>query len=150
MLTRSIAIALSMTLAAPALTATSPAMAQSSRKLLPAQAPKEGEQKRSEEHAAPKGSTPREVKSRQTTPKLTEAKREAPEQVNAHRADHGRDWHRRGGTVPKAYRGHVVSDWQKHGLRRPDERHRWVKVDGDYLLIATKSGLVAAIVAAAR
>ena len=68
------------------------------------------------------------------------------------RGGHARDrnWHRRGGHVPASYRGRFVSDWSHRGLRRPPHGQRWVHVDNDYVLISTATGIIASIVAASR
>ncbi len=72
--------------------------------------------------------------------------------VKEKRGGHARDrnWHRRGGHVPAAYRGRVVSDWSHRGLRRPPHGERWVRVDNDYVLISAATGIIASIVAANR
>lgn len=53
-------------------------------------------------------------------------------------------------------KGHRVSHWQRraavrdyyrHGLRRPQPGHQWVKVDNDYLLISLATGVIVGIVA---
>ena len=69
-----------------------------------------------------------------------------------HRQDSHRSeaWRHRGGRLPTSYRRQAVSDWHRHGLRRPPAGHRWVRVGNDYVLIATTSGLIAGIVAATR
>lgn len=41
-----------------------------------------------------------------------------------------------------------VSDYKRHGLRKPGRDQRWVKVDNQYVLISVVSGLIAGIVAA--
>jgi Ni/Co efflux regulator RcnB len=56
-------------------------------------------------------------------------------------------WHT-GRALPPSYRGHVVRDYRHHGLRAPRPGQRWVKVDRQYLLINSVSGMIAAIVAA--
>ncbi|MBX3598527.1 MAG: RcnB family protein [Rhizobiaceae bacterium] len=53
-----------------------------------------------------------------------------------------------GKRVPHWQRKHVVRDYRHHGLRRPAPGQHWVKVDNDYLLIATASGIIASIIAA--
>ncbi|MER0237226.1 RcnB family protein [Fulvimarina sp. MAC8] len=60
-----------------------------------------------------------------------------------------RRWHR-GRALPSAYRGHVVSDWRSHGLGRPHDGQRWVRVDNEYLLISAATGVIASIIASAR
>jgi len=68
------------------------------------------------------------------------AVRHAPPRVQRHRwarGQHYRDWRRHS----------AVRDYHRHGLRRPARGQHWVKVNNDYLLVATATGLIAAIVA---
>ncbi|MCY0389427.1 RcnB family protein [Robbsia sp. Bb-Pol-6] len=57
------------------------------------------------------------------------------------------DWHK-GGRVPADYRGgqYVVDDWHAHQLRQPPRGYHWVNVNGDYVLVAMASGLIAQII----
>lgn len=57
------------------------------------------------------------------------------------------DWHR-GGRVPADYRGdqYVVNDWHAHQLHQPPRGYHWVDVNGDYVLMAVTSGLIAQII----
>ena len=48
----------------------------------------------------------------------------------------------RGDRLPSRYRGYNV-DWRSHHLPHPPRGHRWVRVNGDYLLIAIASGVIA-------
>lgn len=48
----------------------------------------------------------------------------------------------RGERLPSRYRGYHV-DWRSHHLPHPPRGHRWVRVNGDYLLIAIASGVIA-------
>jgi Ni/Co efflux regulator RcnB len=54
-----------------------------------------------------------------------------------------RDW-RRGVMVEPAYRGdrYWVTDWQARHLYAPPRDHRWLYVNGDYILVAIASGLI--------
>ncbi|MHA3051462.1 RcnB family protein [Acinetobacter sp. ANC 4640] len=58
----------------------------------------------------------------------------------------GQEW-RRGGRVPYQYRGneYQVRDWRSHDLPAPPRGHRWVRVNGDYVLIAIATGVIAQI-----
>lgn len=59
-------------------------------------------------------------------------------------------WYRRGGRVPTEYRGgrYVVTDWRVHHLRQPPRGYRWVRSDnGDFLMIAVTTGIIASILA---
>ncbi|MFR0688608.1 RcnB family protein [Enterobacterales bacterium AE_CKDN230030158-1A_HGKHYDSX7] len=59
-----------------------------------------------------------------------------------------RDW-RRGVAVQPAYRGdrYWVTDWQARHLYAPPRDHRWLYVNGDYILVAIASGLIVNILA---
>lgn len=62
-------------------------------------------------------------------------------------------WYKRGGHVPKAYRGsrYVVNDWRGAHLRQPPRGYHWVRSDnGDYLMVAIATGLIASIIAASH
>lgn len=80
-----------------------------------------------------------------------------PEHAHGHKdkgnkhADKGghrgaRGWSK-GDVVPQAYRGasYVVSDWRAVKLKAPPPGHRWIKVDGDYVLVAIATGVIASI-----
>jgi Ni/Co efflux regulator RcnB len=58
-------------------------------------------------------------------------------------------WHsawRRGGYVPVAYRHYYVQDWRYYGLRSPPPGYRWVYADGNFVLMAMASGLIADVI----
>lgn len=62
-------------------------------------------------------------------------------------------WYKRGGHVPKNYRGgrYVVTDWRGAHLRQPPRGYHWVRSDnGDYLMVAITTGLIASIIAASH
>ena len=66
--------------------------------------------------------------------------------------DRGRHegWYKRGGHVPAEYRGgsYVVTDWRSHHLRQPPRGYRYVRSDnGDFLLVAVTTGIIASILA---
>jgi len=56
---------------------------------------------------------------------------------------------RRGHALPQQYRGkgYQVSDWKKRGLKSPPSGHRWMNVDGNYVLIAVATGVIASVIA---
>lgn len=56
----------------------------------------------------------------------------------------------RGGHLPHEYRGrqHVVQNWQQHHLYAPPQGHQWMQVNGDYLLIAAATGIIASLLLA--
>lgn len=52
----------------------------------------------------------------------------------------------RGGHLPHEYRqrAYYVNDWHSHGgLYAPPYGHQWVNVDGDFLLVALATGIIA-------
>ncbi|QRY78992.1 RcnB family protein [Pseudomonas sp. PDNC002] len=59
-----------------------------------------------------------------------------------------RDW-RRGVVVQPVYRGdrYWVTDWHARHLYAPPRDHRWLYVNGDYVLVAIASGLIVNILA---
>ena len=58
------------------------------------------------------------------------------------------EW-RRGGYVPREYRGgnYVVNDWRSHRLQQPPRGYQWVGVGGDFVLAAIATGLIGQIIA---
>lgn len=63
-----------------------------------------------------------------------------------HPVTRGYTW-RRGAYVPRAYRGYYVQDPYYYGLRAPPPGHRWVYADGNFVLMALATGLIASVVA---
>lgn len=63
--------------------------------------------------------------------------------------DRGRHegWYKRGGYLPVEYRTrYVVTDWRRDRLREPPRGYHWVRSDdGQFLLVAVASGLIADI-----
>ncbi|WP_322106872.1 RcnB family protein [Paraburkholderia sp. J41] len=61
------------------------------------------------------------------------------------------DWHK-GERLPGEYRdrNYVVDDWHGHGLSAPPRGYHWVGVNGDYVLAAIATGLIANVVISAR
>src|SRR5689334_9961945 len=55
-------------------------------------------------------------------------------------------WHR-GGYVPRAYRSYYVQDPYYYGLRPAPRGYRWVYADGNFVLMALATGLIAEIIA---
>lgn len=53
----------------------------------------------------------------------------------------------RGDRLPAEYWGHayVVDDWREHRLSAPPRGYRWMQVDGDFLLVAITTGVIASI-----
>ena len=70
------------------------------------------------------------------------------ERVYYVRHDRGRHegWYKRGGRVPEEYREsrYVVTDWRRDDLREPPRGYHWVRSDdGDFLLVAVATGVIA-------
>ncbi|HUH31630.1 MAG TPA: RcnB family protein [Rhodanobacter sp.] len=66
--------------------------------------------------------------------------------------DRGRSegWYRKGGHMPTEYRGrsYVVTDWRSRHLRQPPRGYHYVRSDnGDFLLVAITTGIIANILA---
>jgi Ni/Co efflux regulator RcnB len=59
---------------------------------------------------------------------------------------HWRGYWRRGGYVPVPYRHYYVQDWGYYGLRPPPPGYRWVYADGNFVLMAIASGLIADVI----
>ena len=53
---------------------------------------------------------------------------------------------RRGAYVPAAYRGFYVQDWGYYGLRPPPPGYRWIYADGNFVLMAAGTGLIADLI----
>ena len=53
---------------------------------------------------------------------------------------------RRGAYVPVAYRHYYVQDWGYYGLRPPPPGYRWIYADGNFVLMAIATGLIADLV----
>jgi Ni/Co efflux regulator RcnB len=53
-----------------------------------------------------------------------------------------------GRALPSTYRRHVVSDYHRYHLRTPGRGQRWVKVDNQFILINSITGVIAALIAA--
>jgi Ni/Co efflux regulator RcnB len=62
-----------------------------------------------------------------------------------------RDWHR-GDRLPAEYRGYnyTVEDWRGHGLSAPPRGYHWVGVNGDYVLAAIATGVIASVLLSGR
>ena len=56
---------------------------------------------------------------------------------------------RKGHALPGQYRGagYQVNDWKKRGLKAPPSGHRWQNVNGNYVLIAVATGVIASVIA---
>lgn len=82
------------------------------------------------------------------------ARNEQP-QHNARQTGHGdaqrgqQPDFRKGHALPGQYRGagYQVNDWKKRGLKAPPSGHRWQNVNGNYVLIAVATGVIASVIA---
>lgn len=45
-------------------------------------------------------------------------------------------------------RGQHVDDWHAHHLRQPPRGYEWREIDGNYVLAATATGIIASVIAA--
>ncbi len=61
------------------------------------------------------------------------------------RMNRGYNW-RRGAYVPASYRGYYVQDPYYYGLSAPPRGHRWVYADGNFVLMALATGLIANVI----
>ncbi|WP_322024261.1 RcnB family protein [Burkholderia sp. BCC1977] len=62
--------------------------------------------------------------------------------------EHG-DW-RRGERVPQDYRGaqYVVDDWRGRDLQPPPAGYHWLQINGDFVLAAIATGVIANVLLA--
>jgi Ni/Co efflux regulator RcnB len=82
-----------------------------------------------------------------------DGRRDEPQQRGEHRSDsnwrEGGDRHHfnRGDRLPSEYRSrqYVVDDWRDHRLSAPPRGYHWVQADGDFLLVAITTGIIASI-----
>ncbi len=63
---------------------------------------------------------------------------------SVHGAGPAHAWHK-GDRLPDSYRDnkYVVNDWQSRHLRQPPAGYHWVNVNGDYVLAAVATGVIA-------
>lgn len=57
-------------------------------------------------------------------------------------------WYHKGGRMPRSYRGqrYQVTDWRAEHLRAPPRGYRWQRSDdGEFLLVAISTGIIAQI-----
>uniref|UniRef100_UPI002ABD2D89 RcnB family protein n=1 Tax=Burkholderia sp. BCC1977 TaxID=2817440 RepID=UPI002ABD2D89 len=68
--------------------------------------------------------------------------------ADAGQKEHG-DW-RRGGRVPQDYRGsqYVIDDWRGHDLQPPPAGYHWLQINGDFVLAAIATGVIANVLLA--
>ena len=53
----------------------------------------------------------------------------------------------KGDRLPSQYRNnrYYVNDWRDHHLSAPPRGHRWVEIDGEYILVSVVTGVIASI-----
>lgn len=58
----------------------------------------------------------------------------------------GRDY-RKGQPAPERFRAeeYRINDWRNRGLSQPPSGHYWTRIDGNYVLIAAATGVIAGI-----
>ena len=64
---------------------------------------------------------------------------------------HSEGWYKKGGHMPTEYRGgsYAVTDWQSEHLSAPPRGYHYVRSDnGDFILVAITTGVIASIIAA--
>ena len=68
--------------------------------------------------------------------------------VSNNRFDNNRHNWRKGGRIERAdwNRGRRVADWQRRHLQRPARGYEWREVDGNYVMAAVATGLIASII----
>ncbi|MCF8998684.1 RcnB family protein [Acinetobacter nectaris] len=61
-------------------------------------------------------------------------------------APEGGQW-QRGGYLPRSYWGpnYRINNWQDNGLPPPPSGHRWLHVNGQYILVAAATGIITSI-----
>jgi len=66
---------------------------------------------------------------------------------HGYRDDH-HGWHKGGHIADRYYRDdrYWVRDWHSRHLPQPPHGHRWLRIDGDYVLAAVATGVITAIV----
>lgn len=67
-------------------------------------------------------------------------------QHNARDNHSHQDW-KRGQRVPDQYKNsrYYVNDWKSRSLPTPPRGHRWINVNGDYILVAITTGIISSI-----
>lgn len=66
------------------------------------------------------------------------------------RDDHRPHHHARGEHLERGHWGERVSDYHRHGLKKPSRGQEWRKVDNQYLLVTVATGVIASVLAATR
>jgi Ni/Co efflux regulator RcnB len=67
------------------------------------------------------------------------------------RDDHGHHSWRKGERIDhNEWRRYSAVDWRRHHLRQPPRGYEWREVNGQYVMAAAATGLVAAIIAASN
>lgn len=95
--------------------------------------------------AQPRPNDQRRARPAATRPAPPSMRREAPLGRAGGPIPH-QDW-QRGDRLPPQYRerNYVVDDWRGHGLSAPPRGYQWIGVNGDYVLAAVATGVIASI-----
>lgn len=68
---------------------------------------------------------------------------------NSHYVRHS-EWHKGARIAPNDWnRGDHISNWSHYHLSRPPRGYEWRRVDGNYVLAAVATGVIASVVVAA-
>jgi Ni/Co efflux regulator RcnB len=84
---------------------------------------------------------------RESSNQVTRHDQGRPNHVNQRGPQPREDW-KRGDRVPAQYRGsdrYYVNDWRARDLPPPPRNHRWIEVNGDYVLVAVATGIITSI-----
>tara|TARA_B100000678_G_scaffold253343_1_gene229891 strand:+ start:833 stop:1210 length:378 start_codon:yes stop_codon:yes gene_type:complete len=95
------------------------------------------------DHRMPQAQT--ELKHNKSKPVLKSDHKKPQVQYKANKPAHHKHW-AKGQRMNDWKKRSVVNDYQRHGLHRPGQGQRWVKVDNQYVLVSIASGLIASIV----
>lgn len=55
-----------------------------------------------------------------------------------------------GDRLAQDHRGVYVSNYARYGLKPPPPGHQWRQVDGDYVLVAVATGIIASVILASH
>jgi Ni/Co efflux regulator RcnB len=62
----------------------------------------------------------------------------------------GHNWRKGQRISHDEWRRYQTVDWRRHHLRQPPRGYEWRQVNGDYVLAAATTGLIASIIAGSR
>jgi Ni/Co efflux regulator RcnB len=75
---------------------------------------------------------------------------QAPQGHAMYDRGHSEGWYKKGGHMPAEYNSgsYAVTDWRGNHLRQPPRGYHYVRSDnGDFLLVAVTTGVIASIIA---